>query len=82
ASLLLGPLSTTTFKFQHIPIGSGMGTCGLAGQFVTVTAMPSAGKGGISMWVGILLLNFILPALVTLLISELMRKKGLISPAD
>lgn len=34
------------------------------------------------MWVGILLLNFILPAIVTLLISEFMRKKGLIKPED
>lgn len=59
-----------------------MGTCGLVGQFRTVTAMQSAGKGGISMWVGILLLNFILPAIVTLLISEFMRKKGLIKPED
>lgn len=75
ASILLGPLSTTIFKMENIPIGSGMGTCGLVGQFGTVTAMQSAGKGGISMWVGILLLNFILPAIVTLLISEFMRKK-------
>ena len=82
ASILLGPLSTTIFKMENIPIGSGMGTCGLVGQFGTVTAMQSAGKGGISMWVGILLLNFILPAIVTLLISEFMRKKGLIKPED
>ncbi|MGO0804276.1 PTS sugar transporter subunit IIC, partial [Clostridioides difficile] len=82
ASILLGPLSTTIFKMENIPIGSGMGTCGLVGQFGTVTAMQSAGKGGISMWVGIFLLNFILPAIVTLLISEFMRKKGLIKPED
>ncbi|HHQ6204912.1 TPA: PTS transporter subunit IIC [Clostridioides difficile] len=82
ASILLGPLSTTIFKMENIPIGSGMGTCGLVGQFGTVTAMQSVGKGGTSMWVGILLLNFILPAIVTLLISEFMRKKGLIKPED
>lgn len=82
ASILLGPLSTTIFKMENIPIGSGMGTCGLVGQFGTVTAMQSAGKGGTTMWIGILLLNFILPAIVTLLISEFMRKKGLIKAGD
>jgi uncharacterized membrane protein len=34
------------------------------------------------MWVGILLLNFILPAIVTLIIAEFMRKKDLIKPGD
>ena len=59
-----------------------MGTCGLVGQFGTVTAMTEAGKGGMMMWVGILLLNFILPAVVTLIISEFMRSKNWIKPGD
>ena len=82
ASAILGPLSTVVFKMQNIPIGSGMGTCGLVGQFGTVTAMTEAGNGGAMMWVGILLLNFILPAIVTLIIAEFMRKKDLIKPGD
>lgn len=82
ASAILGPLSTVVFKMENIPIGSGMGTCGLVGQFGTVTAMTEAGKGGMMMWVGILLLNFILPAVVTLIISEFMRAKNLIKPGD
>ena len=59
-----------------------MGTCGLVGQFGTVTAMTEAGNGGAMMWIGILLLNFILPAIVTLIIAEFMRKKDLIKPGD
>ncbi|MCI6738456.1 MAG: PTS sugar transporter subunit IIC, partial [Intestinibacter sp.] len=82
ASAILGPLSTVVFKMENIPIGSGMGTCGLVGQFGTVTAMTEAGKGGMMMWVGILLLNFILPAVVTLIISEFMRSKNWIKPGD
>ena len=38
ASAIIGPLSTTIFKMENIPIGSGMGTCGLVGQFGTITA--------------------------------------------
>ena len=67
---------------ENIPIGSGMGTCGLVGQFGTVTAMEAAGKGGFMMWLGILLLHFILPAIVTLIIASFMRRKNLIKPGD
>ncbi|RDY26960.1 PTS sugar transporter subunit IIC [Romboutsia weinsteinii] len=82
ASVILGPLSTTVFKLENIPIGSGMGTSGLVGQFGTVTAMQASGTTGISMWIGILLLQFVLPAILTLLISSVMRKKGLIKDGD
>lgn len=82
ASAIIGPLSTTVFKMENIPIGSGMGTCGLVGQFGTVTAMEAAGKGGVMMWSGILLLHFILPAVITLLIANFMRRKNLIKPGD
>lgn len=82
ASAILGPLSTVVFKMENIPIGSGMGTCGLVGQFGVFTAMTEAGKGGALMWAGILLLNFILPAIVTLIIAEFMRAKNWIKPGD
>ena len=82
ASAIIGPLSTTIFKMENIPIGSGMGTCGFVGQFGTVTAMEAAGKGGSMMWLGILLLNFILPAITTIIIAKFMRSKNLIKPGD
>ena len=59
-----------------------MGTCGLVGQFGTITAMEAANKGGSMMWIGILLLHFILPTIVTLLIANFMRRKNLIKPGD
>lgn len=82
ASAIIGPLSTTIFKMENIPIGSGMGTCGLVGQFGTVTAMEAAGKGGSMMWLVILLLHFILPSIVTLIIAKFMRSKNLIKSGD
>ena len=82
ASAIIGPLSTTVFKMENIPIGSGMGTCGLVGQFGTITAMEAANKGSSMMWIGILLLHFILPTIVTLLIANFMRRKNLIKPGD
>ena len=81
-SIILGPLSTTVFKMKNIPIGSGMGTSGLVGQFGTISAMQIHGTNNISMWVGIVLLHFILPAAITLIISAFMRKKGLIKYGD
>ena len=82
ASAILGPLSTMVFKMENIAIGSGMGTCGLVGQFGTITAMTESGNTSSMMWVGILLLHFILPAIVTLIISEFMRAKNWIKPGD
>lgn len=75
-SFLLGPLSTLVFKMQGTPVGSGMGTSGLVGQFATLEAM---GPSALPL---ILLIHFLLPALLSFIISEGMRKKGLIKPGD
>lgn len=82
ASAIIGPLSTTIFKMENIPIGSGIGTCGFVGQFATITAMTTADRGGFMMWCGILLLHFVLPAIITLIIANFMRKKDLIKDGD
>lgn len=75
-SAIVGPLSTVVFKMEATAAGSGMGTSGLVGQFSTVEAM---GKEAL---VGIILLHFILPALISYFISSYMRKKGLIKAGD
>lgn len=82
ASAILGPLSTTVFQMENTAIGSGMGTSGLVGQFGTLEAMETAGKGGPMMILSILLLHFILPAVLTLLISKYMRSTGAIQKND
>jgi uncharacterized membrane protein len=73
---MLGPVSTMVFKMENNSAGAGMGTSGLVGQFNAVAVM-----GPQSLPV-ILLMHFILPAVVTLLISTFMRKKGWIKDGD
>ncbi|MBS3995123.1 MAG: PTS sugar transporter subunit IIC [Alkaliphilus sp.] len=81
ASAFLGPLATVVFKMQNNSIGAGMGTSGLVGQFGTIAVM--GGQEPMLSLVGkIAILHFILPAIITLLISEYMRKKGWIKYGD
>lgn len=83
ASMILGPLATTLFKMDNIPIGAGMGTSGLVGQIGTITKMTAnAGNSVVMMYLGILLLHFVLPAALTLLIAAPMRKIGWIKSGD
>ena len=62
ASMVTGPVSTMIFRLENIPAGSGMGTCGLVGPIGIYTAMPD---GGMNMWIGIFLVCFLLPAVLT-----------------
>ena len=78
ASAVLGPLSTLVFQMSNIPSGAGMGTSGLVGQIGTIEAMGDSSQ----IWLMILLLHFILPALLTLLIAAVFRRKGWIKTGD
>ena len=80
-SAILGPVSTVVLKMENIPTGAGMGTSGLVGQISTWQAMYN-GENGASLIIKILLLHFILPAIITLIISEFMRSKNLIKLND
>jgi uncharacterized membrane protein len=63
---------------ENIPSGAGMGTSGLVGQFGMLTATgysPAA-------FLQIALTHFILPAIISLAVSEWMRKKNWIKPGD
>ena len=62
----------------NIPAGSGMGTCGLVGPIGVYTSMG----GGSKMWLGILLICFILPAFLTFILGEISRKLGWIKDGD
>lgn len=79
AAMVTGPVSTMVFKLQNIPAGSGMGTCGLVGPIGIYTAMPG---GGTNMWMGILLVCFVLPAVLTLIFGEVLRKLNWIKEGD
>lgn len=79
ASMITGPIATMVFQLKNIPIGAGMGTCGLVGPIGVLAAMP---EGGAMMWLGILLICFVLPAVLTPLIAYPLRKMGWIQAGD
>lgn len=74
SSAILGPLGTMLFKMTNNATGSGMGTAGLVGQIMTWQVMTQYESPAYVM-LKIIVLHFILPATITLLISEFMRKK-------
>ena len=61
--------------------GGGMGTSGLVGVFGVIDASSGVIEPFV-MIIGIVLCLFIIPAGVSLLVSEFMRKKGLIKFGD
>ncbi|MCB2292994.1 PTS sugar transporter subunit IIC [Clostridium algoriphilum] len=81
AGAILGPLSTSVFFMKNNSIGAGMGTSGFVGQFGTLAAMQGSAPTSIIV-MKILLLHFIAPAVLTLIFSEIMRKKGWIREGD
>lgn len=76
ASAVLGPVASAVFRMKNNAVGAGMGTSGLVGQFATIETM------GTSSLLLILLLHFLAPAVITLIISEYMRRKGWIKFGD
>ncbi len=82
ASVVTGPVSTAIFHMSTSPEGAGMGTSGLVGQFSTYTAMSEAGSSSGYIIISILVVHFILPAIIALGTSEIMRKYGLIKHGD
>ena len=79
AAAITGPIATCVFQLENVPIGAGMGTCGLVGPFGIITAMPD---GGTKMWLGILLVCFVLPAILTWIFGEIFRKLNWIKEGD
>ena len=81
SSAILGPVGTMLLHMTNNATGSGMGTAGLVGPLMTWQVMTQTEPGTIVLF-KIMLIQFILPAVLTLLISEFMRKKKLIHPGD
>lgn len=82
ASVITGPIATTVFKLENIPLGSGMGTSGLVGQIGTITAMDQVGAELFTTYTGIAVVQFILPALLSLVFYKLLKKAGWIKDGD
>ncbi len=81
ASAITGPLATTLFQMRNSGVFAGMGTSGFVGQIGTWRAMAGLESAGM-IALKIALLHFILPALLSLAFSELMRRRGWIKPGD
>ena len=86
-SAITGPIATCVFHMRNNgpAISSGMGTSGLVGPIGVVTGwvqMPEGYQTGIFEWIGMILICFVLPLLITWVIGKIFRAKGLIKPGD
>lgn len=90
ASAITGPIATCIFKLQMngAPVSSGMGTCGLVGQIGVYTGWLSPTNGAaainpsIENWIGLILISFVLPAILSTAFCIVLRKIGWIKEND
>ena len=90
ASAITGPVATCLLRLEMngAPVSSGMGTCGLVGQIGVYTGwvndVASGAKAAITGmdWLGLVLISFVLPAVLTWLIAIPLRKWGWIKDGD
>ena len=82
SSAILGPISSAVLKMVSNPVGSGMGSAGLVGQFMAYDSMVTAGLTPVIALLEIIAMHFVLPAVLTLAIAEGMRKLNLIKFGD
>lgn len=81
SSSILGPVGTMILKMTSNATGSGMGTAGLVGQIMTYQTMAPV-EGATIVLVKIAVIQILLPAIVTLIVSEFMRKRNWIKQGD
>ena len=81
SSAILGLVGTMLLHMTSNATGSGMGTAGLVGQIMTWQTMIAT-EAPMVVLIKILVIQIVLPAIVTLAISEFMRKKEWIKYGD
>ena len=90
ASAITGPLATCLFHLEMNgpAVSSGMGTCGFVGQIGVYTGWVNDVAAGTKAaitgmdWLGLVLISFVLPAVLTWLIAIPLRKWGWIKDGD
>ena len=90
ASAITGPIATCIFRVEMngAPVSSGMGTCGLVGQIGVYTGWVNDVAAGVKTaitgmdWLGLVLISFVLPAVLTWLIAIPLRRCGWIKDGD
>ena len=89
-SAITGPIATCLFKLQMngAAVASGMGTCGLVGQIGVYTGwlndIAAGTKTSVTAfdWLGLILISFILPGILTWAFGLILRKIGWIKEND
>ena len=89
-SAITGPLATCVFGLQMngAPVSSGMGTCGFVGQIGVysgwVSDVAAGTKSAITAmdWIGLILISFVLPAVLTPMINLGCKKLGWVKKGD
>ena len=83
ASAITGPLAVCVFdlKMYGAAINSGMGTCGMLGPVGLILGWVSPENGypgqvGALQWIGLVLVCFVLPAVLSFIFNEILRKLG------
>ena len=90
ASAITGPLATCLFKLEMngAAVSSGMGTCGFVGQIGVYTGwvndIANGTKAAITAmdWIGLALICFVLPGVLSWVFCEVLRKWGWIQEND
>ena len=90
ASAITGPIATCLFRLEMngAAVSSGMGTCGLVGQIGVYTGWVSDVAAGVKAgitgmdWLGLVLISFVLPAVLTWLLALPLRKWKWIKEGD
>ena len=96
ASAITGPIATCFFRLQMngAPVNSGMGTCGLCGQIGVWTGWLNPSETAVKMvnavaitptafhWIGLILICFVLPAVLSWVFCQALRKMGWIKEGD
>ena len=82
AASAVSGLVAVLFDIRCNASGGGMGTSGLVGVFGTIAESTKWGVPTVNLVLGIILCLFVIPAAVSFLVSELMRKKNWIAFGD
>jgi len=96
ASAITGPIATCLFRLEMNgdPVNAGMGTCGLCGQIGIWTGWLAPSETAVAKvsavavnptafhWIGLVLVCFVLPAALSVVFCEILRKIGWIKEGD
>lgn len=95
ASAITGPIATCLFKMEMngAAVSSGMGTCGLVGQIGVISGWFSPSEAAVKHgaaaisptvfdWIGLVLVCFVLPGVLSWAFGSILRKIGWIKEND